>query len=179
VLAPALSYGTKNCCTHQQNSVEIWSFKKSYFYVNKPQTRREDKTMTSINGPPKRGEVMEEELMPELVALVLNHVDHVTLVACPFMCTMWKHASLPLLEHVKQEKEDYSQEVAANGWLVLQWAHTNSCPWDKAMCEQAAKGGHLDVLQWACATSRCSSGQRPMAAHHHDCELITCRHHKN
>ena len=25
----------------------------------------------------------------------------------------------------------------------------NDCPWDEDMCEGAAEGGHLEVLQWA------------------------------
>jgi hypothetical protein len=32
---------------------------------------------------------------------------------------------------------------------VLQWAHTNGCPWDKWVCVFAATSGHYDVLQWA------------------------------
>jgi hypothetical protein len=30
-----------------------------------------------------------EELMPELVEMVLSHVDRVSLVACRFVCTTW------------------------------------------------------------------------------------------
>jgi hypothetical protein len=30
-----------------------------------------------------------EELMPELVEMVLGHVDRVGLVACRFVCTTW------------------------------------------------------------------------------------------
>jgi hypothetical protein len=33
--------------------------------------------------------MMEEELMPELVALVLDHVDRLGLVVCCFVCTTW------------------------------------------------------------------------------------------
>jgi hypothetical protein len=32
---------------------------------------------------------MEEELMPELVALVLSYVDRLRLVVCQFVCTTW------------------------------------------------------------------------------------------
>jgi hypothetical protein len=31
-----------------------------------------------------------EELMPELVGLVLSHVDPLSLVACRFVCTTWR-----------------------------------------------------------------------------------------
>ena len=31
---------------------------------------------------------------------------------------------------------------------MLQWAHENGCPWDEMTCAVAAKGGHLEVLQW-------------------------------
>ena len=41
-------------------------------------------------------------------------------------------------------------EAAKGGHLgVLQWARANGCPWDVWTCAYAAKGGHLDVLQWA------------------------------
>ena len=41
--------------------------------------------------------------------------------------------------------------VAARGGHleVLQWAHENGCPWNEWTCTEAAKGGHLEVLQWA------------------------------
>jgi hypothetical protein len=50
-----------------------------------------------------------EELMPELVALVLSHVDRVSLVASRFVCATWKRASLPLFEEglEEEEQEDY------------------------------------------------------------------------
>ena len=39
--------------------------------------------------------------------------------------------------------------AAQKGHLeVLQWAHTNGCPWDKETCRLAAMGGHLEVLLW-------------------------------
>ena len=31
----------------------------------------------------------------------------------------------------------------------LQWARANGCPWDKWTCSYAAAGGHLEILQWA------------------------------
>jgi hypothetical protein len=38
-----------------------------------------------------------EELMPELVGMVLSHVDCLSLAACWFVCTTWMcTASLPL-----------------------------------------------------------------------------------
>ncbi len=42
-------------------------------------------------------------------------------------------------------------ECAAKGGQleVLQWARVNSCPWDWATCAWAARGGHMYVLQWA------------------------------
>ena len=40
--------------------------------------------------------------------------------------------------------------AAKGGHLeVLQWARTNGCPWDTRTCSRAAEGGHLEVLQWA------------------------------
>ena len=42
-------------------------------------------------------------------------------------------------------------ECAAKGGQleVLQWARVNGCPWDWATCAWAARGGHMYVLQWA------------------------------
>jgi hypothetical protein len=41
-------------------------------------------------------------------------------------------------------------DAAKGGHLeVLQWAHAIGCPWDKRTCDAAARGGHLEVLLWA------------------------------
>src|SRR5688572_11733673 len=95
-----------------------------------------------------------EELMPELVVLVLSHVDPPSLVACRFVCTAWmERTTSPQPRQAKcqrQRKEDLSKKFAANGWLgMLQWARANGCPWDKWTCALAAGRGHLEVLQWA------------------------------
>jgi len=40
--------------------------------------------------------------------------------------------------------------AARGGHLeVVQWAHANGCPWDEQTCARAAGGGRLAVLQWA------------------------------
>ena len=40
--------------------------------------------------------------------------------------------------------------AAKGGHLdVLQWARSNGCPWDEDTCAFAARCGKLDVLQWA------------------------------
>ena len=40
--------------------------------------------------------------------------------------------------------------AARGGHLdVLQWLRANGCPWDVYTCSYAADGGHLAVLQWA------------------------------
>ena len=41
-------------------------------------------------------------------------------------------------------------EAAKGGHLeVLKWARENGCPWDVGTCACAAEGGHLEVLKWA------------------------------
>ena len=41
-------------------------------------------------------------------------------------------------------------EAARGGRLeVLQWARAHGCPWDEDTCGLAAEGGHLAVLPWA------------------------------
>jgi hypothetical protein len=41
-------------------------------------------------------------------------------------------------------------DAAKGGRLaVLQWACENNCPWDERTCACSAQEGHLAVLQWA------------------------------
>jgi hypothetical protein len=45
---------------------------------------------------------------------------------------------------------DTCGNAAKSGHLaVLQWARANGCEWDVDTCGNAAKSGHLAVLQWA------------------------------
>ena len=40
--------------------------------------------------------------------------------------------------------------AARNGHLeVIQWLRAKGCPWDKTTCNNAALGGHLEMLKWA------------------------------
>ena len=40
--------------------------------------------------------------------------------------------------------------AARGGHLeVLQWAREHDCPWNDKTCHAAARGGHLAVLRWA------------------------------
>ena len=55
-----------------------------------------------------------------------------------------------LLQRGHLDKTPVCQWAAWGGHLeVLQWARQNDCPWDEGTCSYAAKGGHLEVLQWA------------------------------
>jgi hypothetical protein len=39
--------------------------------------------------------------------------------------------------------------AAQHGHLhIIQWAHSNGCPWDDRTCSAAARYGHLNILQW-------------------------------
>jgi len=52
--------------------------------------------------------------------------------------------------HSRQWDESTCAEAAKGGHLeVLQWARANGCPWDWRTCMYAAQNGHLEVLQWA------------------------------
>jgi hypothetical protein len=52
-----------------------------------------------------------EELMPELVSLVLGHVDSVSLVACRFACATWMRIiSAP--QEADQEKKNFCEQCA-------------------------------------------------------------------
>ena len=47
-------------------------------------------------------------------------------------------------------RELLCQAAARGGHLeMLQWARANGCPWNAETCYRAAKGGHLEVLHWA------------------------------
>ena len=42
------------------------------------------------------------------------------------------------------------EAAAAGGQLeILQWARENDCPWDARTCSGAARGGHFEILKWA------------------------------
>eukprot|EP00966_Prymnesium_polylepis_P029774 691404-Prymnesium_polylepis.1 len=53
-----------------------------------------------------------------------------------------------------RDDHDTGEEAARGGHLeLLQWAHANGCEIDReVVCYQAAMGGHLELLQWAHAT---------------------------
>jgi hypothetical protein len=126
-----------------------------------------------------------EELMPELVALVLSHVDRVSFVASRFVCATWKPAApvqggppppagarelqpaggskglartAPVGGDQRLSLAYLTCERAAGGGHVevLQWARANGCPWDESTRANAAERGHLEVLEWA-RTNGCPS----------------------
>ncbi len=62
--------------------------------------------------------------------------------------------------HVLQDTSMYENDCPWDEWIcahaargghleVLQWARENGCPWNERTCANAASGGHLHVLQWA------------------------------
>ena len=56
-------------------------------------------------------------------------------------------------EHLGWAAAAYPCQGAARGGHleVLQWARANECPWDKYTCVYARKHGHHDLLKWAIA----------------------------
>ena len=66
-----------------------------------------------------------------------------------------KKGYLSTLQHMHSRgrlsrKKYLCEDAARGGHLeVLKWARENGCPWDEHTCTYAAEGGHLDVLQWA------------------------------
>ena len=47
-------------------------------------------------------------------------------------------------------RERLCEAAARGGHLeMLQWARANGCPWNEMTCSGAATGGHLDVPRWA------------------------------
>ena len=58
------------------------------------------------------------------------------------------------LKRLLRENDPYCAsicaEAAKRGHLeMLQWARTNGCPWNKMTCAWGARGGHFEMLQWA------------------------------
>jgi hypothetical protein len=55
-----------------------------------------------------------EELMPELVGLVLSHVNPLGLMACHFVCTTWMTTCASSLHETlakqRQHNSDYSKQ---------------------------------------------------------------------
>ena len=66
-----------------------------------------------------------------------------------------KKGYLSTLKHMHSRgrlsrKKDLCEDAARGGHLeVLKLARENGCPWDEETCADAAEGGHLEVLQWA------------------------------
>jgi hypothetical protein len=68
-----------------------------------------------------------DELMPELVGLILSHVDRPSLIGCRFVCTTWMHITSPppprqdITHHHQHDEdddeEDWSKQFAAMGCL--------------------------------------------------------------
>ena len=62
---------------------------------------------------------------------------------------------LSTLKHMHSQgrlsrKKDLCEDAARGGHLdVLKWARENDCPWDEDTCWRAAVGGHLGTLKWA------------------------------
>ena len=67
-----------------------------------------------------------------------------------------KKGYLSTLKHMHSRgrlsrKNDLCEDAARGGHLeMLKWARENGCPWDELTCAAiAAYGGHLEVLKWA------------------------------
>ena len=53
------------------------------------------------------------------------------------------------LEPSRRRRYAVCTEAARDGHLeVLRWARARGCGWDEETCAAAAKGGHLEVLKW-------------------------------
>ena len=65
-----------------------------------------------------------------------------------------KFGCFDTLKRLLRENDPYCAsicaEAAKRGHLeMLQWARANGCPWHEGTCWQAALAGRLEVLQWA------------------------------
>jgi hypothetical protein len=61
----------------------------------------------------------------------------------------WVLPSLGLNSLTFKQKKQLMVAAAKGGRLqILQWAREQGCPWDRSVSEAAAEGGHLAVLQW-------------------------------
>ena len=66
-----------------------------------------------------------------------------------------KKGYLSTLQHMHSRgrlsrKKYLCEDAARGGHLeVLKWARENGCPWDERTCRGAAQGGQLEALKWA------------------------------
>ncbi len=123
-------------------------------------------------------------LPAEMLHAVLCRVDDLDLPACLFVCQGWAQTIAGRAAHPARAllpRGVLSQRLATEGQLgalkwarlalrirwdertcsnaargghlePLQWARANGCLWDARTCSQAARGGHLELLQWARAS---------------------------
>ncbi len=109
--------------------------------------------MKNITTPKDAFDVLPNEL---LFKILKHHLPGLWRVVCKRVCQRWR---LILLfnnnNNNKRETQrlghptDFAAELAKGGHLnVLQWARSQGCPWTARLCDNAALGGHLEVLQW-------------------------------
>jgi len=73
-------------------------------------------------------------------------IDEISRTMLFFVSTQWRKI---ITVDTVIKKRDLCNKVAGEGQIeILQWAHSNNCPYDSWTCEFATLGGHVDVLHW-------------------------------
>ncbi len=87
----------------------------------------------------------------ELVSLILlQHVPPMWHVLCQFVCHRWHLLLKPVCSRHVVGKLFTNEAVRGGHLKVLEWARSQGCPYNKReICSLAAKGGHLEMLKWA------------------------------
>ncbi len=80
--------------------------------------------------------------------VLLTHLDSMWHFLCMHVCHRWRNLLLAQMRRLSSLLR-YTAILARGGHLeVLQWAKSQGYPWDRWACAYAARGGHLEVLQW-------------------------------
>lgn len=88
------------------------------------------------------------DLLPELIALIINKLDDVSLT---IFCFVNRYIRLTYLSQInKISKNKLCREISRNGNVdLLIWARQNGCLWDEYTCTFAALNNHLSLLKYA------------------------------
>ncbi len=102
--------------------------------------------------PPKKGSEDAFNALPNelLTEILLRQLDPMWHIVCKSVCRLWRLllAQNPSSSH--PTATEYATTLARGGHLnVLQWARSQGCPWDKWTCAFAAEAGNLEMLQRA------------------------------
>jgi hypothetical protein len=71
----------------------------------------------------------------------------------PYQCAAGKHADIATLAAAHEAGMEYTEAVIAaaalcNKLAEVQYLHTEDCPWPVQLLDDAARGGHFELVRW-------------------------------